>query len=161
MPLQKILFHKINLFKTYIKLSAKITLPSSCKCKPSSSEQMLLLSTNPNPFNLQNGSRVFFTKITSSFNHFCALPINDDIKTSYELLSLKCRPIFTIHSPISFSVSFLFPISLQPMYSILTSGLSSFRISSILYISICFKMTPINGLNRVLHLFSFELNSFL
>ena len=60
---------------------------------------------------------------------------------------------------ISFSVSCLLPISLQPMCNIETSGVSSFKIGFI-YVSICFRVTPINGLNRILHLFNFELNSF-
>ena len=151
------------MFKTYIKLLAKITLPSSFKCKPSSnkfSAQMLLLSINPNSFNLQTRFRMLFTAITLSFNFFCALHINDEIKTSFTLFSLHCRPILTIHSAISFSVSYLLPISLQPMCSIKTSGVSSFKIG-FTYVSICFRVAPINGLNRVLHLFSFELNSFL
>ena len=100
------------------------------------------------------------TAITLSFNLFCALHINDEIKTSFMLLSLHCRPILTIHSAISFYVSCLLPISLQPMCCIKTPGVSSFRIG-FTYVSICFRVAPINGLNRVLHLFSFELNSFL
>ena len=61
---------------------------------------------------------------------------------------------------ISFSVSCLLPISLQPRCNIEISGVSSFKIGFI-YVSICFRVTPINGLNRILHLFNFELNSFL
>ena len=156
MLLQIFFCHKINVFKTYIKLLAKITLPSSFKCKPSTnklSAQMLLLSINPNPFNLQTRFRMLFTAITLSFNLYCALHINDEIKTSFTLLSLDS-------SAISFSVSCLLPISLQPVCSIKTSGVSSFQID-FTYVSICFRVAPINGLNRVLHLFSFELNSVL
>ena len=147
----------------YIKLLAKITLPSSFKCEPSSnkfSEQMLLLSIHPNPFNLKARSSMLFTAIALSVNIFCALHINDEIKTSFTLLSLHCRPIFTIHSAISVSVSYLLLISLQPICSIKTSGVSSFKIG-FTYVSICFRVAPISGLNRVLHLFNFELNSFL
>ena len=121
---------------------------------------MLLLSINPNPFNLQTCFRMLFTAITLSFNLFCALHINDEIKTLFTLLSLHCRPIWTINSAISFSVSCLLPISLQPMYSIKTSGVSSFKIG-FTYVSIFFRVAPINGLNRILHLFSFEINFFL
>ena len=121
---------------------------------------MLLLSINPNPFNLQTGFSMLFTAITLSFNLFCALHINNEIKILFTLLSLHYQPIFTIHSAISVSVSCLFPISLQPMCSIKTSGVSSFK-SGFTYVSICFRVAPINGLNRVLHLFNFELNSFL
>ena len=103
---------------------------------------------------------MLFRAITLSFNLFCALHINDEIKTSFTLISLHCRPILTIHSAISFSVSCLLPISLQPMCSIKTSGVSSFKIG-FTYVSICFRVTPISGLNWVLHLFSFDLNSFL
>ena len=103
---------------------------------------------------------MLFTAITLSFNLFCALHINDEIKTSFTLLSLHCRPILTINSAISFSVSCLLPISLQPMYSIKTSGVSSFKIG-FTYVSIFFRVAPINGLNRVLNLFSFEINHFL
>ena len=103
---------------------------------------------------------MLFTAITLSFNLFCTLHINDEIKTPFTLLSLHCRPILTIHSAISFSVSCLLPISLQAICSIKTSGVSSFKIG-FTYVYICFKVAPINGLNRVLHLFSFELNSFL
>ena len=133
------------------------------KCKLSSnkfSAQMLLLSINPNPFNLQIRFRMLFTAITLSFNLFCAPHINDEIKTSFTLLSLHCRPMLTTHSAISFSVSYLLPVSLQPMCSIKTSGVSSFKIG-FTYVSIYFIVAPKNGLNRVLHLFSFELNSFL
>ena len=133
---------------------------------------MVLLSINPNPFNLQARFRMLFTGITLSFNLFCALHVNDEIKTSFTLLSLHCRPILTIHSAISFSASCLLVISLQPMCSIKTSGVSSFKIGFTyglhcftywfyILVSICFRVGPINGLNRVLHLFSFELNSFL
>ena len=103
---------------------------------------------------------MLFTAITLSFNLFSALHINYEIKTSFTLLSLHCRPILTIHSAILFSVSCLLPVSLQPMCSIKTSGVSSFKIG-FTHVSICFRVTPINGLNQVLHLFSFELNSFL
>ena len=53
-------FHKRNLFKTYIKLLGKITLPSLFKCNPFSnkiSAQMLLFSINPKPFNSQTRFR--------------------------------------------------------------------------------------------------------
>ena len=103
---------------------------------------------------------MLFTAITLSFNLFCALHINDEIKTSFTLLSLHCRPIFTIRSAISVSVSCLLLISFQSMCSIKTSGVSSFKIG-FTYFFICFRVAPINGLNRVLHLFNFELNSFL
>ena len=89
---------------------------------------MLLLSINPNPFNLQTRFRMLFTAITLLFNLFCALHINDEIKTSFTLLSLHCRPILTIYSAISFSISCLLPISLQPMGNIKTPGVSSFKI---------------------------------
>ena len=83
---------------------------------------------NKSQSNLQTCFRTLFTAITLSFNPFCALHINDEIKTSFTLLSLHCRPIFTIHSAISCSVSCLLPISLQPMYNIKTSGVSWFKI---------------------------------
>ena len=121
---------------------------------------MLLLSINPNSFNLQTRFSMLFTTINILFNFFCALHINDEIKTSFTLLSLHCRPISTIHSAISVSVSCLLLISQQPMCSIKTSGVSSFKIG-FTYVSICFRVAPINGLNRVLHLLNFELNSFL
>ena len=128
--LQIFLCHKIDVFKTYIKLLTKI------KCKPSSnkfSAQLLLLSINPSPFNLQTRFRMLFTAITLTFNLFCALHINNEIKTSFTLLSLHCRPILTFHSAISFSVSCLLPISLQPMCSIKTSGVRHLRL--VLHIS--------------------------
>ena len=121
---------------------------------------MSLLSINSNPSNLQTRFRMLFTAITLSFNLFCALHINNEIKKSFTLLSLHYRPIFTIQFAVSFSVSCLLPISLQPMCSIKTSGVSSFKIG-FTYVSICFRMVPVSGLNRVLHLFSFELNPFL
>ena len=87
-----------------------------------------LLSINPNPFNLQTRFRVLFTAITLSFNIFYGLHIYDEIKTSFTLLSLHCRPMLTVHSTISFFVSCLLPISLQPMCNIKTFGVSSFKI---------------------------------
>ena len=68
---------------------------------------------------------------------FCGLHIYDEIKTSFTLLFLHCRPMLKIHSTISFFVSCLLPISLQPMCSIKTSGVSSFKIG-FTYVSICF-----------------------
>ena len=101
-----------------------------------------------------------FTEITLSINLFCSLPINDEINTSFTLLSLHCQPIFTTQSSILFFVSCLFPILLQPMCSTKTSGVSSFKVGSA-YASICFRVAPISGLNRILHLLNFELNFFL
>ena len=80
-------------------------------------------------------------------------------------LSLHCQPlptlsIFTIHSAISFSVSCLLSISLQPMCSIKASGVSLFK-TGFAYVSICFKVVPINGLNWVLHLFKVKSKFFL
>ena len=114
---------------------------------------MLLLnpySINPNPFNLQTCFRMLVAAINLSFNLFWALHINDETKTSYALL----------FSAILFSVSCLLPVSLQPKRDIKTFSVSSFNIG-FTYVSIYFRVAPINGLNRVLHLFSFELNYFL
>ena len=116
---------------------AKITLP-----------QLSLLSINPNSFNLQTRFRMLFTAIILSLNLFCALHINDEIKTPFTLFSLHYRPIFTMHFAISFSVSCFLPISLQPICSIKTSGVSSFKIG-FTYVSICSRVAPINVLNRV------------
>ena len=126
-----------------MKLLAKISLPSSFTCKPSSnkfSTQMWkLLSINRNPFNLQTHLRMLFTAINLSLNIFCGLHIYDETKTSFTLLFLHFQPILTIHSTISFFVSCLLPISLQPMCSIKTSGVSSFKIG-FTYVSICFRV---------------------
>ena len=46
------------------------------------------------------------------------------------------------------------------MCNIKASGVSSFNIG-FTCVSICFRVASINGLNRVLYLFDFELNSFL
>ena len=89
---------------------------------------------------------MLLTEITLSFNLFCALTINDKIKTS------------ATHSVISFSVSCLFAILLQPMCCTKIPDVSSFKIG-VKYVYICFRVPP-NGLNRVLYLFNFELNSF-
>ena len=89
---------------------------------------MLLLTINPNPFNLPTRFRILLTAIALSFTLSCALPINNEIKTSFTLLSLHCRPIIKICSSISFSVSCLFPISFQQMRNIKTSDVSSFKI---------------------------------
>ena len=104
----------------------KTTSPTSFKCKPSSSKfsaKMLL-----NPFNLQTRFRMLLAAIFLSFNLFCALHNHDEIKTLFTLLSLNYWPIFTIHFAISFSVGCLFPILLQPMCSIKTFGVPSFKI---------------------------------
>ena len=49
---------------------------------------MLQLSINPHPVNLQTRFRILFAEITYSFDIFCALPINDKIKT-FTLLQWK------------------------------------------------------------------------
>ena len=97
---------------------------------------------------------MLFRTISLSYDLFCNRHINDVIKISFTLLSLHCRPIFTIHSVFSFSVSCLFPIPLQPKCSIKSPAVFT-------YVSNCSKVAPVNSLNRVLHLFNFELNSFL
>ena len=69
-----------------------MNLLSSFNCKPSSnknSQKMLQLSINPRPVNLQTRFRILFAEITYSFNIFCALSINDKIKTSFTLLQWK------------------------------------------------------------------------
>ena len=108
---------------------------------------------NKSQSNLQTCFRMLFTAITLSFNPFCALHINDEIKTSFTLLSLHCRPIFTIHSAISYSVSCLLPISLQPKYNIKHLVCHGLRLASHMLASICFRVAPINGLNQFLQFF--------
>ena len=120
-------------------------MPSSVKCNPFShkfSKQMLLLTINPNLLNLPTRFRILFTAIALLFTLSCALTINDEIKTSFTLLSLHCRPIIKIYSSISFSPSCLFPISLQPMRNIKTSD-----------VSLISHMLPINVINQMLDLF--------
>ena len=82
-------------------------LPSSFKCKPSSnkfSAKMLLLSIYPNPFHFQSRFRILFTAITLSFNLFCVLHIDNEIKKSHlgcflYLVDLSSQSIRHFNSP--------------------------------------------------------------
>ena len=124
---------KINLFKKSTKLPARILVPKSSKCILSFHKcvlEILSLEIKPNPFNKHYSLKLPFTCRIRRVNAMFFLGKIDDITTRLiQDLSML------IISPVSFSVfilSFVWLfISLEPIRSKATSGLSSWRVGRI------------------------------